>query len=139
MVSNKNKFFIKKEKEWEKEAYEKANIYSDICKVNEMFIKDLINVNKDFRSSVGQKVCIMFSEAVRFFKKGYMTEDNNEKIIEWTNCLKIIEDISCQLKFMSAIRLSFNYGLYYVDIGNIERQLNFLIKAKQKLMDKEEK
>lgn len=134
---NKKRNYTFDVKKWEKEAYENTAIYSDICRLNENFIKDVNGIDRDYRHSVGGNIYLLFSNVVREFKNGYASVSNSEKVKHWKSCLCLIEDIKCSLKFMSSIGLPFSYGTYCIDIGDLERQLNGLIISKEKAMNKE--
>lgn len=130
------KVFIKEDKKWEKEAYEKTTIYNCICRVFDNFIKDVNNIDKNFRHSVGEKIYIMLSEVVINYKRGYSSTVNEDKVKYWKKCLQLMEDINSQLKLMATLKLSFSYGVYCIDIGDLERQLVGLISKRQELIEK---
>lgn len=131
------KEFLKEDKKWEKEAYEKTTIYNGICRVFDNFIKDVNNIDRNFRHSVGEKIYIMLSEVVINYKRGYSSTVNEDKVKYWKECLQLLEDINSQLKLIATLKLSFSYGVYCIDMGNLERQLVGLISKRQELIEKE--
>lgn len=137
MAKENEKIFPKEDKKWEKEAYEKTTIYNGICRVFDNFMKDVNKIDRNFRHSVGEKIYIMLSEVVINYKRGYSSTVNEDKVKYWKECLQLLEDINSQLKLMAALKLSFGYGVYCVDMGNLERQLVGLISKRQELIEKE--
>ena len=131
------KVFLKEDKKWEKEAYEKTTIYNGICRVFDNFIKDVNKIDRNFRHSVGEKIYILLSEVVINYKRGYSSTVNEDKVKYWKKCFQLLEDINSQLKLMATLKLSFSYGVYCIDMGNLERQLVGLISKRQELIEKE--
>lgn len=136
MITN-NKAFMKEDNKWEKEAYEKTTIYNGICRVFDNFIKDVNKIDRNFRHSVGEKIYLMLSEVIINYKRGYSSTVNEDKVKYWKKCLQLMEDINSQLKLMATLKLSFGYGVYCVDMGDLERQLVGLISKRQELIEKE--
>lgn len=120
----------KRMKNWDKESYEKTVLYNGISTMFRNFIKDMNNIDKNFRHSVGEKIYIMFSDLIGYYVRGYKDSSNEDKVSNWKRCVELLEAINCQLKLIVDLGFRFNYGAYCVNIGDILRQLNALIKSK---------
>lgn len=119
-------------KKWVQEPYEKSILYNDISKLFRNFIKDMNNIDKNFRHSVGEAIYIMFSDLVKYYVRGYKNPSNSEKVTNWKRCIDLLEDINCQLKLICDLGFNFKYGAYCVNVGDILRQLRALVNSKEK-------
>lgn len=118
-------------KKWKQESYEKTTLYNNISRLFRNFIKDMNNIDKNFRHSVGEAIYIMFSDLVKYYVRGYKNPSNSEKITNWKQCIDLLEDINCQLKLICDLGFNFKYGAYGVNLGDILRQLRSLVNSKE--------
>ena len=93
---------------WEKEKYEKAPIYASICRVFKNFTMDATLLEKSLKFSVGEKVYLLFSDFITNFKRGYTSDNNNEKIMYWNNCLYLLEDSNALIKILGELNCNIN-------------------------------